>query len=57
MIRGNLNARLLDDIVQGLKSRTVLANTHKIYISNCRVMTKIINEIGDIRRDGLELDS
>ena len=46
---------MLDSIAQGQQSRTVLADTHKIYISKCRVMTRILNEIPDIRNDALEL--
>ena len=46
----------LDTVAQGQQTRTVLAETQEIYISKCRVMTHILNDIVDIRADALELD-
>ena len=43
-------------IAEGQQQRTVVTNTMKQYISKCRVITKVINEIIDIREEALELN-
>ena len=51
-----LSAQQLDEIASGQQSRTVLAVSSERYISKCRVMTRILNSIEDIRSDALQLD-
>ena len=53
----------LEVIAVGQNQRTVLEDTNKLYISKCRVMTRILNELegvdasGDnVRAIALELD-
>ena len=51
------NSQALDAIILGQQQRTVLEATNYIYISKCRVMTKILDEMEDqIREEALELD-
>ena len=52
-----LSVQALDAVAQGQEMRTVLQETHKFYISKCRVMTRILNDILDIREDALEIDA
>lgn len=52
-----ISAQALDAVAQGQEMRTVLQETHKFYISKCRVMTRILNAIVEIRADALELDA
>ena len=53
----------LEAIAVGQNQRTVLEDTNKLYISKCRVMTRILNELegvdasgDDVRAIALELD-
>jgi hypothetical protein len=52
-----LSAQALDAVAQGQEMRTVLEETHKFYISKCRVMSRILNDIVEIREDALHLDA
>ena len=45
----------LDAIAAGQQQRTVLEDTNKIYISKCRVMTKILNELAGVDPRGLDI--
>jgi len=58
------NVEALDAIAEGQEQRTVLEDTRGIYISKCRVMTRILNELegidvegNDVRVLALELDA
>ena len=52
-LRRDFNIQQLDDVAQGQQARTVLEGTHKIYIAKCKVMTKILNDIPDVRNEAL----
>ena len=45
----------LDAITAGQQQRTVLEDTNKIYISKCRVMTRILNELAGVDPRGLDI--
>jgi len=58
------NVEVLEAIAEGQEQRTVLEDTRDIYISKCRVMTRILNELNgvdstgnDVRALALELDA
>ena len=46
----------LDTIAQGQEQRTVLEGSSTTYISKCRVITRILNEIPIVRENALEFD-
>jgi len=56
-LRRDFNIQQLDDVAQGQQARTVLKGTHKVYIAKCEVMTKILNDIPDVRNEALMFDS
>ena len=56
-LRRDFNVQQLDDVAQGQQARTILEGTHKIYIAKCKVMTKILNDIPDVRNEALIFDS
>ena len=61
--RQQRNVEHLEAIAAGQEQRTVLEDTREIYISKCRVMTRILNELEGVDSEGnnvralaLELD-
>ena len=54
--RAALTRELLSNVSQGQRTRTVLEGTNKCYISKCRVLTRILDSIQDLREDALEID-
>ena len=56
-IEGNLTREMLENVSDGQSRRTIVERSQMGYISKCRVMTRILNRIVDLREDALELDA
>ena len=50
--RQQRNVEHLEAIAEGQEQRTVLEDTRHIYISKCRVMTRILNELEGVDSEG-----
>ena len=54
---GRLTRGILENVSDGQSRRTIVERSQAGYISKCRVLTRILNSIEDLREDALEVDA